>query len=208
VTSELLVATDLAMARGTRRLFREVSINLGSSEALHLTGANGSGKTTLLRILCGLTEADSGQVRWQGTKIQSEPDAFRGELAYLSHHNALYPNLTVRENLALTPELARNPEQLEQVLGELNLSAHADLPAKLLSQGQRRRAAFCRVVLKQATLWVLDEPFTGLDVGSCTLLEQILQKHLSQGGTLIFTTHQPLSLLKPTQTLVLESTPS
>ncbi|MCG2633863.1 MAG: cytochrome c biogenesis heme-transporting ATPase CcmA [Gammaproteobacteria bacterium] len=200
-----LLARGLAVSRGRRQLFRDIDIELSSGDALHVTGANGSGKTTLLRILCGLTQADSGQVFWRGENYGQSPEPLHGELAYLSHHNALYGDLTARENLALAPALNPTPAAITGILNRLSLKAQADLPTRVLSQGQCRRIALCRVLLQQATLWVLDEPLNSLDSGSQTLLESLLDQHLENGGMAVLTTHQPLSLAGAGQILCLDS---
>jgi heme exporter protein A len=193
----LLSAADLECRRGRRRLFQGLSLKLEAGRALLVTGRNGSGKTTLLRTLCGLTRPEKGEVSWRGQAIRGHRDEYNAELLYLGHANALKDDLSALENLAgaLAIDGGVRAEDAQRTLAELGLMACANLPAKALSQGQRRRVALARLWLSRArALWILDEPFVALDVESTEILRQLLEAHLHGGGALVFTTHQEIAI--------------
>lgn len=193
----LLSASDLECRRGRRRLFHGVSLALGPGRALLVAGRNGSGKTTLLRALCGLTRPERGEIAWRGRSIRSHRDEYNAELLYLGHANALKDDLTAEENLvnAMAIGGGEGGGDARRALADLGLEACAGLPAKSLSQGQRRRVALARLWLSRARpLWVLDEPFVALDAESAETLRLLLERHLDDGGALVFTTHQEIIL--------------
>lgn len=176
----LLDVRDVTVFRGDRLVLDGVSLSLFAGDAMILTGPNGAGKSTLLRTISGLRKPDGGTVERQT------------DLAWLGHQDALKPGLTLTQNLALAAKLGHG--QMNEVLEALDLAFLADLPARLLSSGQKRRAAFARVMLSGAPLWLLDEPTVGLDVASIERLGTIMANHRANGGAMIVTTHVPLPL--------------
>ncbi|MBS1033728.1 heme ABC exporter ATP-binding protein CcmA [Gluconobacter cerinus] len=178
--SVLLDVRDITVFRGDRLVLDDVSLSLAHGDAMILTGPNGAGKSTLLRTIAGLRKPDGGTIERYGA------------LAWLGHQDALKPGLTLAQNLALADRLGSG--SMEDVLEALDLAFLTDLPARLLSSGQKRRAAFARVMLSGATLWLLDEPTVGLDVASIERLGAIMAKHRDNGGAMIVTTHVPLPL--------------
>lgn len=158
-----------------------------------LTGPNGAGKSTLLRVLAGLRRPDSGELLWNGEDILADRTTHAAHVAYLGHQDALKPGLTLAENLTL---FARG-QPLDDALSRFDLTDLARLPARLLSAGQKRRAALARVLLAQAPLWLLDEPSLGLDTDSVALLGHALADHRAAGGMVLATTHVPLPLQAP-----------
>ncbi|MFT8522900.1 heme ABC exporter ATP-binding protein CcmA [Gluconobacter oxydans] len=180
VPGRLLDVEDVTVFRGDRLVLDGVSLTLDAGDAMILTGPNGAGKSTLLRTISGLRRPDSGEViRY-------------GDLAWLGHQDALKPGLTLAQNLALAEKLGTN--SLSDALEALDLTHLTDLPARLLSSGQKRRAAFARVMLSGAPLWLLDEPTVGLDVASIERLGAVMAAHRAKGGAMIVTTHVPLPL--------------
>jgi heme exporter protein A len=190
----LLEAVSLACTRGDRPLFRDLSFALEPGQLLHVQGANGSGKTTLLRTLCGLSRPAAGQTRWRGRLVAEDRAAFLAELCYIGHPNALHGDLTGSENLDFEAGLGPGHRPARTALAEAGLGRVAGLPTKLLSQGQKRRTALARLRVTAAPLWVLDEPLTALDVHSAAALLDLFVRHLGQGGMIILTSHQEVSL--------------
>lgn len=206
LTAPRLDAEALLCERDERCLFRELSVTLGPGQALQIEGENGAGKTSLLRILAGLAEANEGQVRWRGLDIRRERASFHQDLLYLGHHSAIKLELTPRENLAFYVGMNQSFEHsaLETALQAVGLYGFEDQPARSLSAGQRRRVALARLALSTAPLWILDEPYTALDVAGSAWLSRTLEHHLAGGGLVVLTTHQPLSLAHPLRKLVLQ----
>lgn len=193
----MLSVSDLSCVRGDKRLFSGVSFTLKAGEWLHLQGDNGTGKTSLLRIVCGLAQADGGKVAWHGQAISDDADAFRTSLAYLGHHLALKDELSALENLQADAGTAgRNLDRAHALaaLAQLGLRGREHLPVRVLSQGQKRRAALARLIASKATLWVLDEPFVALDKHAQDVLSDVISYHVSQGGMALFTSHQTVDM--------------
>ncbi len=172
---------DVAAFRGERLVLSGVSLAVSPGEAALLLGPNGSGKSTLLRMLAGLKRPDAGSVVWPQVPVP---------VAYLGHADAVKPGLTTAENL----RFAAAGRPIGPALDALGLTALADLPARMLSAGQRRRLALARLPLSRAMLWLLDEPTLGLDTASLGLLAALLASHRAAGGGVVAATHQDLTL--------------
>jgi len=193
----MLEAQKLAARRGFATLFSGVSFRVDSGEALVVTGANGTGKTTLLRIVAGLTMPASGTLAWNGEMVKPLDSEFRRIVAYSGHLPSLKDELTTEENLASLLALdgeAVTGDALRSALDDVALARQQALPARVLSQGQRRRIGLARLTLIRRPLWVLDEPTTALDASGIELLGRVLARHLSGGGILVAATHAALGL--------------
>ncbi len=182
--------------RGDRHVLKGVSLNLRSRQLLHVSGPNGTGKTTLLRVVCGLLRPEQGLVSWKGRSILDIRPEYQGALAYASHEPALKGDLTALENLRFAVGLKRRVTvgELRASLDQTGVAACADLPARVLSAGQRRRVAMARVLAMGASLWLLDEPFTNLDAAGSDLLRSLLQSHVERGGLALVVAHHDLKL--------------
>jgi heme exporter protein A len=193
----LLSIHDLACARGERLLFKGMNFGLGSGQLLLVQGGNGQGKTSLLRLLTGLARPEEGEVRWRGESIRRVAEAYHAEMCYLGHANGVKDDLNPVENLRFADGLqGRVFDQPRAVatLERLGLNRCLDLPCRVLSFGQRRRVALAALLLAGVTLWILDEPLTGLDVHAVALIEELIRDHLNAGGMVVATTHQALNL--------------
>jgi heme exporter protein A len=201
----MLETRELACERGGLRLFSALQFALDAGSLLRVRGANGSGKTTLLRTLCGLSQAAVGEVRWDGRTIREQPETYREQLCYIGHGNAIHGDLTSVENLQFEACLgAEDQIEAQPTLTSQGLGRVASLPTKLLSQGQKRRVALARLAVLNRTLWVLDEPFTALDIRAVDRLLATLARHLDRGGLCILTSHQEVSVADwPVRTLTL-----
>ena len=190
----MLEVSGLECLRGRRRLFGDLTFSVHPGELLYVQGANGSGKTSLLRILAGLSRQESGAVLWNGTEVRESREDYAASLLYLGHHPAVKDDLAVAENLVVSSRLAGLElprKDMDAALEVVGLGRRTTLPARVLSQGQRRRLALARLWLDQRPLWILDEPFTALDMHASALLEERLEQHLAEGGMVVLTTHQP-----------------
>jgi heme exporter protein A len=175
----------VAAFRGERLVFSDLTFAIAPGGAMLLAGPNGAGKSTLLRLLAGLLRPAAGRVTWHDQD---------GDLpvAYLGHQDAIKLGLTVTENLSFAHKLHGKPTGA--ALEAFSLRTLAELPARLLSAGQRRRLALARLSLSVAPIWLLDEPTLGLDDASVVGLGKVLAKHCADGGVIIAATHLPLPL--------------
>lgn len=188
-----LEVSNIECVRGDRPLVRDLSFALRDGELLHLVGRNGSGKTTLLRTLCGLSQPNTGQIRWNNADIRMLGDDYRAALAYIGHSNGVQGDLTAEENLHLAMRLENGTDDLVNgALERIGLKRFAHLPSKVLSQGQRRRLALARLLVSNKDLWILDEPLAGLDTDSVAVMEGIVSDYLARGCMVIVTSHQKI----------------
>jgi heme exporter protein A len=193
----MLEAENLECTRGDRKLFRNLDFSLESGTLVQLTGPNGSGKTSLLRMVCGLLEPTEGQIRWHGTQIRSLGEEYRALLTYLGHRNGLKEELSAIENLRIASGVAGltiDGKTCQSVLSAMGLAGREQLPVRLLSEGQKRRAALARLAICKTRLWLLDEVFTALDKTAVALVKNLIEAHLNNGGMAIIATHQELDL--------------
>ena len=194
----MLETTALACERGGLRLFSDLGFALQAGGLLRVRGANGSGKTTLLRTLAGLTRPAEGEVRWRGNAIGDE---YRREMLFLGHAAAVKDELTVLENLEFSSRISCleiSESKIKSALDCLGIARLADLPARYLSQGQRKRAALARLALSSAVpLWLLDEPFAALDDEAIARVSALCAAHLAAGGMLVLTSHQDIPIAAP-----------
>jgi len=193
----MLEAMNLGCARGERRLFSGLNFSLPAGTFLQAFGPNGSGKTSLLRIVCGLTAPAAGEVRWDGTNIRRLGEEYFAQIAYVAHQNGIKDELDPVENLRISCGVAGNAlskRKAQVVLERVGLSKQKDLPARLLSAGQRRRLALSRLLASPAKLWILDEPLASLDDDGATLARKLISEHLTNDGMAIIATHQEMGL--------------
>lgn len=191
----MLTASGLSCVRGERRLFAGLDLAVGPGEWLHVQGENGAGKTSLLRILAGLSPPAEGEILWNGEATRTLAEDFRCVLLFLGHHGAVKEDLTPLENLTLAAQL--DGTQLDEgtalkALARFGLRGREDLPVRFLSAGQKRRVLLARLAVRQAKLWILDEPFTALDVKAVDMLADLVAEHVANGGMAILTSHQAI----------------
>jgi heme exporter protein A len=184
---------SLTCVRGERAIFSGLNFTLAAGGAIVLTGNNGSGKSSLLRMMAGLLAPAAGRLAWEGADISSDPAAHRMRLHYLGHADAVKPALTVAENVGFWGRF-RGPggeaeEAVAVALDAFGIAQLADLPARFLSAGQRRRTALARLVISAAPLWLLDEPKTALDAGAVAALDAAIARHRLAGGRVVVAQH-------------------
>jgi heme exporter protein A len=182
---------NLLCLRGGRVVFAELSFTVARGGALILRGPNGSGKSSLLRIAASLMQAAAGSLLWDKEPI--DIDSHRARLTYVGHNDAIKPVFSVRENLefwaAYTGRSDDAAQRVEHALAMFGLDRLADIPARFLSAGERRRLGLARLGVADGPLWLLDEPTVALDRESVSRFTDALRQHLDRDGLAIVATH-------------------
>lgn len=206
----MLQLTHIQSIRNNQSLFAPISFMLRPGEILQVTGNNGAGKTSLLRIAVGLLKPHAGEVFWDNELIEKSKTYF-DQLFYLGHLLAIKPELTIKENILYFQNRRKQPQhifsgctsknlkmslefEIEKKLEKWALNPFKNNLAKTLSQGQKQRLALARLELSSAKVWVLDEPFSNLDVNAISQLETLFQCHVEKGGMILISTHQRFQL--------------
>jgi heme exporter protein A len=171
----LLALDRVACVRGGRLLFEGLSLNLGPGEAALVTGPNGVGKSSLIRLAAGLLRPAAGKADRAGAALADE-------------------HLALDERQPLGSALAFWAPAPGPAMAMLGIAHLADVPVRMLSAGQRKRAALARVAASGAPLWLLDEPGNGLDADGLARLEAAMAAHRAGGGAILAASHQPLGL--------------
>lgn len=191
----LFSAHQISCIRSERVLFEQLDFAIDAGQLWQIAGRNGAGKSSLLRIFAGLSTPLEGELRYRGQPLHQCADDFAADLCFIGHLSGVQPQLTALENLAFWRACYQlKPADDWALLAQLGLAGLEDIPCQNLSAGQHRRVSLARLWLTPATLWILDEPFTALDVAAIAMVQQRFIEHCQQGGAIIVTTHQPLSL--------------
>lgn len=192
----MLKGRNLRCVRNGITLYSELNFTVNPGEVLHVVGANGSGKSSLLHMMLGLLAPEAGEVLWHDAPIHSVESDFRAQVLYLGHKIGIKNNLTALENMEMAAQLgSRIPNiDCEAVLHRFGLQKWRHTVCRHLSAGQRQRVALTRLLMLEAKLWVLDEPFTAIDQESSETLQQVLLEHTAQGGAVVLTSHHALAL--------------
>ena len=192
-----LRANALTCVRGERTLFTGLDFEVFAGQWLHVRGENGIGKTSLLRLLSGLTKPAAGEIFWNEQLISADPSEYHRNLLFLGHRDSLKEDLTALENLSIATALdgiVVTEDEILLALHRFGLRGREDLPVNCLSAGQKRRVLLARLLLRQAKLWILDEPFNALDVRAVEMLSELILEHIASGGMAIMTSHQEIPM--------------
>ena len=174
---------NVAVIRGNRLVLRGLTVTARSGDIIWVRGANGCGKSTLLRLIAGLLHATAGSIKTEG------------RIALADENLALDANLTVEKALMFWADMdGASGDARSAALADMDLQALAQVPVRFLSTGQRKRASIARVLASKADIWLLDEPYNGLDSASCARLDQAITAHTATGGIVLVAAHQPPSI--------------
>jgi heme exporter protein A len=198
--SVALVAQGLTIEIEGRPIFSDVSFQVGAGQTCQLVGPNGSGKTTLLMALCGLFEDYTGSIEWRNQSRALSVGEWPDVGLFMSPKLGLSPMLTPEENLSWFAGLMGldvTQTQILDALAQIGFDRRILRPVSTLSSGQQQRVKLARLFLGFRPVWVLDEPFTALDLAAVAHLEQVLWTHAERGGLVFFTSHHRLTTFEP-----------
>jgi heme exporter protein A len=196
-SQSILEAREVSCVRGERTLFSGLNLQVLSGQCLHIRGENGVGKTSLLRLLAGLSPPDSGEVFWNNHAIAKEVSKYHSKLVFLGHRDALKEDLSALENLCIYAAIdgvALSERDALAALWRFGLKGREDLPVHCLSAGQKKRVLMARILIRNAQVWILDEPFNALDAQAVNELQALIVEHLKANGLVVLTSHQALSI--------------
>lgn len=191
-----IVLRDVDRRWGRERVLRGVSLEVAAGRIVALRGRNGSGKTTLLRLLATRLRPSAGRGEIFGHDLIREGAAVRRRIAYQSVQSGSYGALTARENLALAATLTGAPHHaIDDALRRVGLGSHAGRLVRVFSSGMKRRLGLARLLLTDADLWLLDEPYASLDEDGRELVDDLLAEARQQGRTVLIASHEPERLI-------------
>ncbi len=206
----MLHCEKLMCVREDRILFKDLDFTVQPGQIVQVEGPNGVGKTSLLRLIVGLASPYAGEILWQGKDTSFDRESYFKNLLYIGHKVGIKPELTALENLQFYQKLHNPNRQVDlwQVLTQVGLVGYEDIPTSQLSAGQQRRVALARLWMNDSLLWVLDEPFTAIDKAGVKVLQELFVKHAENGGMVLLTTHQDLTLTEQQLTKVVLQKPT
>jgi heme exporter protein A len=174
---------NVAILRGNRLVLQRFSMQANAGDIIWIRGANGCGKSTLLRVIAGLLSVTAGQI------------SVEGSIALADENCGLDVNQPLEKALSFWAGMdGANGEAQNTALQAMDLIGLVDVPVRYLSSGQRRRAALSRVIASGAPIWLLDEPYNGLDSANMARLDNALLRHGAAGGIALVAAHQPPSI--------------
>ena len=188
----MLLVNNLSFNRGQKEIFKNLSISLPPKKIIHLKGQNGIGKTTLIKILVSILLPTTGDIYWNGKNIKKNLNEFFCNLTYIMDIQTSRNELTVKENVQFWIKLFSSnlqSKQLERVFDILSLDKYKNTQVNFLSKGEIRKLELFRLVIEQKKLWILDEPYVGLDESTYELINETFRNHIENNGMIFFSSH-------------------
>ena len=188
----MLLANNICFKRNNKEILKDVSLALAPQKIIHLTGNNGVGKTTLLKILTHILEPEKGEIFWNGKNIKKNLFNFYKDVTFIMDKETSNTNLTVNENILFWRNIfssSRKLKEVDSILNLLSLTQYKNTLTGYLSYGEIKKLELSRLIIEQKKLWILDEPFMGLDELAINLIKQTILNHIELGGMIIFTSH-------------------
>jgi len=201
----MLLVNNLSFARNDKEIFKDLDFSVGPKRIIHIAGRNGIGKTTLIKILANILIPKTGEIYWNGKNVKKNlRDFFKNSTLIMDIHTSK-SELTVFENTIFWKRLFSSKikqTELESIFKILSLNKNSK--AGFLSKGEIKKLELCRLIIEQKKLWLLDEPYVGLDESSIKLINETFNNHIENEGMIIFSSNsQPQ--LKNMDTIHLEN---
>jgi heme exporter protein A len=188
----MLTINNISHSIGNKQIFKNLGFSISFNSGLVLIGKNGSGKTTLLKIIATLLKPKKGFLSWNDNKIEEIKGDYRLDTLYLGDNNFFKPQLTIKENIEFWAKMFGEPILIPSAIEYFNLGQNINHKISELSAGWRQRSFLSQLLFRQATIWLLDEPSKDLDKDGKRLLFDLLSIKISQGGIIIFSSHDEM----------------
>ena len=188
----MLLVNNIFYKRNNKQILSNISLTLSPQKIIHLSGNNGVGKTTLLKILTNILEPEKGEIFWNGKNIKKNYFNFYRNITFIMDKETSSTSLTVNENVLFWKKLfssQRTTKEVDSILDLLSLNKYKNTLTSYLSYGEKKKLELSRLIIEQKKLWILDDPYIGLDNSSINLMNQTIINHIELGGMVIFTSH-------------------
>ena len=189
----MLLAQNITLSRSGRKIFEDISLSLTSGKIVIIKGRNGSGKTSFLKTILNILEPSSGSIYWKGKIINKNLYDYYKNVTYISDKTSSIRQLSVYENIKIWKKIFLSDvsyKQIENILSILNIKTYLDTKVNSLSLGEIKKLELLRLIIENKKIWILDEPFTNLDIESIEMISQTFMDHSNNNGCIIFSSHQ------------------
>lgn len=188
----MLLANNLTFIRDGREIFTNLDIAISQKKIIHLRGRNGIGKTTLINVLTNMLIPQKGEIYWNGKNIKKNIYEYFNNLTYIMDTQTSKKEMTVEENIKFWIKLSSSSikvDEIEKILKVLLLDNYKKTQVNFLSKGEIKKLELCRLIIEQKKLWILDEPYVGLDDSTISLINETFKNHVENNGMIIFSSH-------------------
>ena len=184
MNNHILNLKGISVEKNDVCILEDINLEIKQGDFLNIYGSNGAGKTTLLKLLSGLTEPTAGEIKFNN-------DDFMDKVFILGHKNGIKLNLTVLENLQFISN-DQDIKKIKSVIKKYELTSKMNILTKYLSHGQQKRVALMKAMINDYDVWLLDEPYSGLDQAGEEILDKILVDHIKNSGVAVITNHKEI----------------
>lgn len=184
MNNHILNLKGISVEKNDVCILEDINLEIKQGDFLNIYGSNGAGKTTLLKLLSGLTEPTAGEIKFNN-------DDFMDKVFILGHKNGIKLNLTVLENLQFISN-DQNIKKIKSIIEKYELTSKMNILTKYLSHGQQKRVALMKAMINDYDIWLLDEPYSGLDQAGEEILDKILINHIKNSGAVVITNHKEI----------------
>ena len=190
----MLRIENLTKKYGEKKAVDSLSLTIAPGEIYGFIGHNGAGKTTTIKAVCGILDFDSGEIYVDGTSIKADPLKCKREIAYIPDTPDLYDFYTGVKYLNFIADIYGIPsdvrkERMRRYCDMFELTPELARPISEYSHGMKQKLAVISALIHSPKLWLLDEPFVGLDPKAAHTLKQIMREVCDGGGAIFFSTH-------------------